>query len=121
MDEPEGEPADILEILGRDNPNLVRARNRDDSRLFARWRVWRQEAVERWGRVIANLWAWRRLTSFAGSILNAAKGRHRIGRIALGEETVNARQYAGAVGESRWQSAADIRRGRINPDLGWDA
>ena len=121
MDEPESEPADILEVLGRDNPNLVRQRHRDDPRLFARWRVWRAEADERWKRVAVNLVKWKSLTSFSSLVLNAQKDRKQIIRIALGEQSVNDAQYERAVRGTRWQRGPDLRWRRIHPDLGWDA
>ena len=121
MDEPESEPADILEVLGRDNPNLVRQRRRDDPHRSARWRVWREEAVARWKRVAVHLVNWRSLTSFSSYVLNAQKDRKQIGRIALAERTVDNAQYERVVEGTRWQRGPDLRWRRIHPDLGWDA
>ena len=121
MDEPESEPVDSNEDWDRLNPNLVRQRRRDDPRRFARWRVWREEAVARWKRVAVHLVNWRSLTSFSSYVLNAQKDRKQIIRIALGEQSVNDAQYERAVRGTRWQRGPDLRWRRIHPDLGWDA
>ena len=90
--------------------NFARHQRRD---WGARAGVWRQEADARWRRTAEKIILWRRLTSLAGSVLNAAKSRHRIARLALREEDVSFRAYTNAVAESRWQSVPDIRNGRI--------
>ena len=112
MDEPEGEPTVHVPTTLQDF-NLARQQRRDDPGRSARSQVWRQEADARWKRITQKIALWRRLTSLAGSVLNAAKSRHRIARLALREEDVNFRAYTNAVAESRWQSVPDIRNGRI--------
>ena len=106
--EPEGEPEDVEP----ENENFLRQARRDDPRVNPRWAVWRREAIRNFGRLGRNLWKWHELLGFAGSVLATAKGRYRLGRIAIGEEAVTGPQYARAVSETRWQSAPSLRSGR---------
>ena len=77
---------------------------RDDPAQYgARAHTWREEAAARWIRVSENLYRWRGLLSFAGSVLQASQDRYTRGRIATGVEVPTAKQYARAIAQSRWQ------------------
>ena len=89
----DSEPEEEVRIFWRDDP----AQNGE------RAYTWREEQVPRWLRISENLWRWRDLLSFAGSVLQLSQGRYARARIALGEQRPNAKQHARASGQGSGQ------------------